>query len=49
LLVGGLERVYEISKDFLNEGMDRTHSPEFTQLELYQAYVDYEDMMDLFE
>jgi lysyl-tRNA synthetase class 2 len=49
LLVGGLEKVYEISKDFRNEGMDRTHSPEFTQLELYQAFADYTDMMDLFE
>jgi lysyl-tRNA synthetase class 2 len=49
LLVGGLEKVYEISKDFRNEGMDRTHSPEFTQLELYQAYADYYDMMDIFE
>jgi lysyl-tRNA synthetase class 2 len=49
LLVGGLEKVYEISKDFRNEGMDRTHSPEFTQLELYQAYADYFDMMDIFE
>jgi lysyl-tRNA synthetase class 2 len=49
LLVGGLEKVYEISKDFRNEGMDRTHSPEFTQLELYQAYADYHDMMDVFE
>jgi len=49
LLVGGLERVYEIAKDFRNEGIDRTHSPEFTQLELYQAFADYEDMMDLFE
>jgi lysyl-tRNA synthetase class 2 len=49
LLVGGLERVYEISKDFRNEGIDRTHNPEFTQLELYQAYADYFDMMDLFE
>jgi lysyl-tRNA synthetase class 2 len=49
LLVGGLEKVYEISKDFRNEGIDRTHSPEFTQLELYQAYADYTDMMDLFE
>jgi lysyl-tRNA synthetase class 2 len=49
LLVGGLEKVYEISKDFRNEGIDRTHSPEFTQLELYQAYADYHDMMDLFE
>jgi lysyl-tRNA synthetase class 2 len=49
LLVGGLEKVYEISKDFRNEGIDRTHSPEFTQLELYQAYVDYFAMMDMFE
>jgi lysyl-tRNA synthetase class 2 len=49
LLVGGLERVYEIAKDFRNEGIDRTHSPEFTQLELYQAYADYNDMMTLFE
>jgi lysyl-tRNA synthetase class 2 len=49
LIVGGLERVFEIGKDFRNEGMDRTHSPEFTQLELYQAYADYEDMMRLTE
>jgi lysyl-tRNA synthetase, class II len=49
LLVGGLEKVYEVSKDFRNEGMDRTHSPEFTQLELYQAYADYQDVMNLFE
>jgi len=49
LLVGGLERVYEFCKDFRNEGVDRTHSPEFTMLELYQAYADYNDMMDLFE
>jgi lysyl-tRNA synthetase class 2 len=49
LLVGGMDRVYEISKDFRNEGIDRTHSPEFTQLELYQAYADYTDMMDIFE
>jgi lysyl-tRNA synthetase class 2 len=49
LLVGGLDKVYEISKDFRNEGIDRTHSPEFTQLELYQAYADYSDMMDIFE
>jgi lysyl-tRNA synthetase class 2 len=49
LLVGGLDKIYEISKDFRNEGMDRTHSPEFTQLELYQAGADYMDMMDLFE
>ncbi len=49
LIVGGMERVYEIGKDFRNEGMDRTHSPEFTQLELYQAYADYHDMMDITE
>lgn len=49
LLVGGLEKIYEISKDFRNEGIDRFHSPEFTQLELYQAYADYNDMMVLFE
>ncbi len=49
LLVGGLDKVYEISKDFRNEGIDRTHSPEFTQLELYQAYADYLDMMEIFE
>ncbi|MGH7498134.1 MAG: lysine--tRNA ligase [Gemmatimonadales bacterium] len=49
LLVGGLERVYEIGHDFRNEGMDRTHNPEFTMLELYQAYADYNDMMDLTE
>jgi lysyl-tRNA synthetase class 2 len=49
LLVGGLERVYEIGHDFRNEGMDRTHNPEFTMLEFYQAYADYEDMMALTE
>jgi lysyl-tRNA synthetase, class II len=49
LLVGGLERVYEIGHDFRNEGMDRTHNPEFTMLELYQAYADYTDMMNLTE
>jgi len=49
LLVGGFEKVYEISKDFRNEGIDRIHYPEFTQLELYQAYADYNDMMVLFE
>jgi lysyl-tRNA synthetase class 2 len=46
LIVGGLERVYEISKDFRNEGMDRTHSPEFTMLEFYQAFADYEQMLE---
>ena len=49
LIVGGLERVYEIGKDFRNEGMDRNHNPEFTMMECYQAYADYTDMMDLTE
>ena len=49
LIVGGLDRVYEISKDFRNEGIDRTHNPEFTMLEFYQAFADYEDMMRLVE
>ena len=49
LIVGGLERVYEISKDFRNEGIDRTHNPEFTMLEFYEAFADYNDMMDLVE
>ena len=49
LIVGGYERVYEIAKDFRNEGMDKNHSPEFTMLEFYQAYGDYEQMMDLVE
>ena len=49
LLVGGLERVYEIGHDFRNEGMDRTHLPEFTMLEFYQAYADYNDVMTLTE
>ncbi|HET6616195.1 MAG TPA: lysine--tRNA ligase [Gemmatimonadota bacterium] len=48
-IVGGLERVYEIAKDFRNEGMDRFHNPEFTMLEFYQAYADYRDFMDLSE
>jgi lysyl-tRNA synthetase, class II len=46
-LVGGLERVYEIGRIFRNEGMDRDHNPEFTMLEAYQAYGDYETMMEL--
>ncbi len=45
LLVGGLERVYEIGRDFRNEGVDATHNPEFTQLEYYAAYWDYHDVM----
>jgi len=49
LIVGGFEGVYEISKDFRNEGMDRTHNPEFTMMELYVAYKDYIWMMDLVE
>ena len=49
LIVGGLERVYEIGRDFRNEGMDRTHNPEFTMLEFYQAYADYNDIMWLTE
>jgi lysyl-tRNA synthetase, class II len=49
LIVGGLNRVYEFSKDFRNEGIDRTHNPEFTMLEFYQAYADYNQMMDLVE
>ncbi len=49
LVVGGLERVYEIGHVFRNEGIDRTHNPEFTMLEFYQAYADYTDMMDLVE
>jgi lysyl-tRNA synthetase class 2 len=44
-----MDRVYEISKDFRNEGIDRTHNPEFTMLEFYQAFADYEDMMRLVE
>jgi lysyl-tRNA synthetase class 2 len=44
LIVGGLERVYELGKDFRNEGIDSTHNPEFTMLEWYEAYADYEDI-----
>jgi lysyl-tRNA synthetase class 2 len=49
LIVGGLERVYEIGHDFRNEGVDRTHNPEFTMLEFYQAYADYVEMMGVVE
>ena len=49
LLVGGFERVYEICKDFRNEGIDRQHSPEFTMLEFYEAYADHRGMMDTVE
>lgn len=49
LVIGGIERVYEIAKDFRNEGMDRNHNPEFTMLEFYWAYADYVDNMNLVE
>jgi len=49
LVVGGLNRVYEFSRDFRNEGVDRNHNPEFTMLEFYQAFADYRQMMDLVE
>jgi lysyl-tRNA synthetase class 2 len=49
LIVGGLERVFEIGPNFRNEGVSFKHNPEFTMLELYQAYADYTDIMDLFE
>ncbi len=49
LLVGGIERVYEIGRDFRNEGVDRTHNPEFTMLEFYWAYADYEQVMKFTE
>jgi lysyl-tRNA synthetase, class II len=49
LIVGGFEKVYEICKDFRNEGVDRSHNPEFTMMECYQAYADYNDIMQLVE
>ena len=49
LVVGGLERVYEVNRNFRNEGIDATHQPEFTMLEFYQAYSDYRELMDLTE
>ncbi len=49
LIVGGLEKIYEFSKDFRNEGIDSLHNPEFLQIEIYQAYADYNDMMKLCE
>lgn len=49
LVVGGMERVYEIGRVFRNEGIDTTHNPEFTMIEVYTAYTDYQDIMDLME
>lgn len=49
LIVGGLEKVYEMGRQFRNEGMDIKHNPEFTTIEIYQAYADYNDVMDLTE
>lgn len=49
LIVGGFEKVFEIGKNFRNEGIDHKHNPEFTMMELYQAYADYNDMMELVE
>lgn len=49
LIIGGMERVYEIGRIFRNEGMDPKHNPEFTTIELYQAYADFHDMMDIAE
>ncbi len=49
LIIGGFDKVYEICKDFRNEDLDSEHSPEFTMIEWYQAYADYNDMMDLIE
>ncbi len=49
LLVGGFEKVFEIGKNFRNEGVDKSHNPEFTMLEFYWAYADYEDLMDVAE
>jgi lysyl-tRNA synthetase class 2 len=49
LIVGGFEKVYEVSKDFRNEGVDKQHNPEFTQIEFYWAYADYNDLMEFTE
>ena len=49
LVIGGLDRVYEIGRQFRNEGIDLTHNPEFTTCEFYQAYADYNDLMDMTE
>jgi len=49
LIIGGFEKVYEMAKDFRNEGMDKHHNPEFTMLEFYWAYADYNDLMEMLE
>ena len=49
LVIGGLDRVYEIGKQFRNEGLDPTHNPEFTSCEFYMAYADYLDLVGLTE
>src|SRR3546814_1104143 len=49
LVVGGFEKVYEINRNFRNEGLSTRHNPEFTMLEFYQAYADYQDAMNLVE
>ena len=49
LIVGGFEKVYEINRNFRNEGIDRSHNPEFTMLEFYEAYADFEDLIELTE
>lgn len=49
LIIGGMDKVYELAKNFRNEGIDRNHNPEYTSLEFYEAYVDYEHMMDFVE